>query len=63
MTEQKTSKQSSEVVIRRFFREIQQSGILAEAKKRRFFEKGPSREKLRQIARRKALIRKEKRGY
>lgn len=52
-----------EVMIRRFFRDVQQSGILTEIKKRRFREKGLSREILRASARRKAARKKIKRGY
>ena len=32
-----------EVVLRRFFREVQQSGIMTEIKSRRYFERKPSR--------------------
>lgn len=56
-------KEGFEVLLRRFFREIQQSGILSEAKKRRFFEKDPSRTKIRQSALRKARRKRIKRGY
>ncbi len=52
-----------EVMLRRFFRDVQQSGILTEIKKRRFREKDVSRKILRQSARRKAARRKIKRGY
>ena len=52
-----------EVMLRRFFRDVQQSGILTEIKKRRFREKGLSREILRASARRKAARKKIKRGY
>ena len=56
-------KEGFEVLLRRFFREIQQSGILSEAKKRRFFVKEPSRVKIRQSALRKARRKRIKRGY
>ncbi len=56
-------KEGFEVMLRRFFRDVQQSGILSEVKKRRFRENGLSRTKLRQIATRKAARRRVKRGY
>jgi ribosomal protein S21 len=52
-----------EVMLRRFFRDIQQSGILTEIKKRRFRERELSREQIRESARRKAVRKKIKRGY
>jgi len=52
-----------EVLLRRFFREVQQSRILSEAKKRRFFSKDITRKEKREIARHKARIKKIKRGY
>ncbi len=52
-----------EVMLRRFFRDVQQSGILTEMKKRRFRERVLSRERIREAARRKAIRRKIKRGY
>lgn len=52
-----------EVMLRRFFRDVQHSGILTETKKRRFHEKGVSRKILREAARRKAARKKIKRGY
>lgn len=55
--------ESFEVTLRRFFRDVQQSGILTEIKKRRFRDKEVSREKKRASARRKAEIRRIKRGY
>lgn len=66
MVEQDKSRQRKEgfeVMMRRFFREIQQSGILSEIKKRRFYQKEISRRKRREIARRKVQIRKLKRGF
>ena len=56
-------RESFESVLRRFFREVQQSGILTEAKKRRFFEKEPSRKLKRTIAQRKATRKRMTRGY
>ncbi len=55
--------ESFEVMLRRFFRDVQQSGILTEIKKRRFHEKDLSRKILRESARRKAARKKIKRGY
>jgi ribosomal protein S21 len=52
-----------EVMLRRFFRDIQQSGILTEIKKRRFRERELSREQIRESARRKTARKKIKRGY
>ena len=52
-----------DVMLRRFFRDVQQSGILTEIKKRRFYSKDVSRGKRRISARRKAQVRKLKRGY
>lgn len=52
-----------EVLLRRFFREVQQSGILSEVKKRRYRNTEISRIKRRQIATRKAARRRVKRGY
>lgn len=55
--------ESPEVKIRRFFREVQQSGILSEVKDRKEFSKAPSRRLRRKTAIRKAFIKKVKRGY
>ena len=55
--------ESFDVMLRRFFRDVQQSGILTEVKKRRFHTKDVSREKKRISARRKAVVRRMKRGY
>lgn len=52
-----------EVLLRRFFREVQQSRILSEAKKKRFHSKDISRTEKRVIARRKAAVKRIKRGY
>ena len=52
-----------EVLMRRFFREVQQSGVLTEIKKRRYFEKDISREKKRESARRKAARKRAKQGW
>lgn len=56
-------RQSFDVVLRRFFREVQQSRILSEVKKRRYHYKDPSRKIRRQTAMRKAAAKRAKRGY
>ncbi len=55
--------QNFEVMLRRFFRDVQQSGILTDIKKRRYREKDISRTRQREIARRKSARRKVKRGF
>jgi len=50
-------------MVRKFFREVQLSGILTEAKKRRYREKEPSRIKKRESARRKRQRNEAKRGW
>ncbi len=55
--------ESPDVMIRKFFREVQLSGILTEAKRRRYREKEPSRAKKRQDAIRKAVKNEYKRGW
>ncbi len=54
---------SPDVMIRKFFREVQLSGILTEAKRRRFREKDISRTKKREAAIRKAVKNEYKRGW
>ena len=61
--ESKKKSESFDVMLRRFFRDVQQSGVLTEIKKRRYQEKKLSRTRLREIARRKAARKKIKRGY
>lgn len=55
--------ESPDVLIRKFFREVQLSGILTEAKKRRYREKEPSRRQRREAARRKTARNEIKRGW
>lgn len=55
--------ESFEVILRRFFRDVQQSGILTDAKKKRYFDKEPSRKLKRNIAQRKADRKRATRGY
>lgn len=52
-----------DVMLRRFNREVQQSGIMSTAKKNRFFEKDLNRNLRRQSSIRKAKIQSSKRGY
>jgi ribosomal protein S21 len=52
-----------EILLRRFNREVQQSGILTTAKTKRFFEKDINRSQRRKSAVRRAQIKKIKRGY
>ncbi|MBI2590075.1 30S ribosomal protein S21 [Candidatus Berkelbacteria bacterium] len=54
---------SFEVTLRRFFREVQQSRILSEVKKRRYHAKELSRRLRRISARRKAVTKRLRRGY
>ncbi len=54
---------SVEVQLRRFFRDIQQSDLMTEIKRRRYFEKKPSRNARRSAAHGKEIRRREKRGY
>lgn len=65
MPEQASRERSipSEVVLRRFFREVQQSELMTEIKRRRYFEKKPSRNQRRVTAVVKAARRKVRRGY
>lgn len=55
--------ENPEVIIRRFLREVQLSGVLTEAKKRRYREKEPSRRERRESAKRKAGRNETKRGW
>ncbi|MBI2263363.1 30S ribosomal protein S21 [Candidatus Berkelbacteria bacterium] len=52
-----------EVIFRRFIREVQLSGILTNAKKKRFKEKEPNRRLRRESALRREARQKIKRGY
>lgn len=62
-TDYKERSASPEVQLRRFFREVQQSELLTEIKRRRYFEKKPSRNARRTAAHGKEQRRREKRGY
>ncbi len=61
--ENKRRGENFDVMLRKFFRDVQQSGILTDIKKRRYQEKKLSRIRMREIARRKAARKKVKRGY
>lgn len=52
-----------DVLLRRFNREVQQSGILTVAKTQRFFEKGINRRQRRASAIRKTIVNKLRRGW
>lgn len=52
-----------DVMLRRFNREVQQSGVLTIAKTKRFFASEINRSQRRKSAIRKNVIRKLKRGY
>ena len=54
----KDSKESSENLIRRFNRKVQQSGVLATVKQQQFFEKPISKPD----RRRKAIVRQERKA-
>lgn len=56
-------KEGFESLLRRFLRDVQQSGILTEVKKKRYFSKDISRVAKREIASRKAVRKRLKRGY
>lgn len=59
----KKKKFETAVVLRKFYRDIQQNRILSEAKKRQFKSKDISRSERKQSAIRKAKIKKIIRGY
>jgi len=63
MEDRRSGHESFDSILRRFSREVQQSGLLSEIKKRRFREKELSRTKTREIARRKAARKRARRGY
>jgi len=56
-------RESFEAILRRFFRDVQQSRILTDAKNKRHFTKDQSRKLKRKIAQRKADRKKLSRGY
>lgn len=60
---QRKGEEKFDVLLRRFNREVQQSGILTMAKTKRFFAKEENRSQKRATAIRKNIIRKLRRGY
>ncbi len=52
-----------EILVRRFNREVQQSGVLTVAKTKRFFARDINRSQRRKSAIRKSIIRDARRGY
>lgn len=60
---EKKGDERPEVLVRRFNREVQQSGILTVAKKNRYFEKDLNRNMRREGAIRRSSIATLKRGY
>lgn len=59
----KKSDERSDVLVRRFNREVQQSGILTVAKAKRYFERDVNRSLRRKSAIRRNEINKLKRGW
>ena len=55
----KDAKESTESLIRRFSRKVQQSGVLAEVKQVQYFEKPISKRERRL----KAIVRRERKAY
>jgi ribosomal protein S21 len=55
----KKDRETSEALIRRFSRRVQQSGILLSARSGRFFTKPKTKRQLRESARYRAKVRKE----
>lgn len=56
-------RESFEVTLRKFFRDVQQNGVLTEVKRRRYHEKDISRRLKRSIATRKAARKRVLRGW
>ena len=59
----KKGEEKFEFMLRRFNREVQQSGVLTVAKTKRYFEKDLTRSEKRKSAVRKNLINRLRRGY
>lgn len=57
------SSPGNEVILRRFFREVQQNRLLSEVKKRRYRDRKLTRTQIKAVALRKARVKKMKRGY
>lgn len=56
----KRDKEGTESLIRRFSRKVQQSGVLLQARKIRFYERKKSKKKLREAAARRAELNAER---
>ena len=56
----KRDNESSESLVRRFTKRVQQSGVLIRAKKRRFFAPEPNKRQLRDDALRRTQIREQR---
>lgn len=56
----KREKESSEALIRRFKKRVQQSGVLFRARKRRFYTKKRNKRQLKDDALRRAEVKKER---
>ena len=63
----KKDRESSDKLLRRFNRSVQQSGLLSLVKKKKYFERTPSRNVRRKDAQRESMIkgirRKKREGY
>lgn len=59
----KKGEEKFEFMLRRFNREVQQSGVLTVAKTKRYFEKDLTRAEKRKSAVRKNLVNRLRRGY
>ena len=57
----KKGQERSERLLRRFNRSVQQSGILSTAKKKKYFEREPSKAVRREDALREAMVKKIRR--
>ena len=60
---EKKGDERPEILVRRFNREVQQSGVMTIAKKNRYFEKAQNRNLRRESAIRRNAIATIKRGY
>ena len=56
----KRDNESSESLVRRFSRKVQESGVLLQAKKVRYYERKQSRRKVREAAQRRAELTAER---
>lgn len=63
MYDERKKKAELSILLRKFYRDVQQNRILSEAKRRQYVEKKVSRTKRRSAAIRKNSIKKILRGY